>query len=121
MKYRELPLIQELRKMSDKDHAEAVAQIASSWIGSPMAQVLGSILQAVEAGLLEGITHGVDVEKKVGGLQALREIRKALVSLLPVQEQPLAEAQLELVAEEPYMLYDDAGFSVPYPKSQTGA
>jgi hypothetical protein len=121
MKYAPLPFIQSLEglRQTKPDHAEEVLkQTIKAFFGSDAAQILASRLRDLEGEAMEAIASGSAVERNVGRLSVIKDIRDSYAALLPDSDKDQAEMLEEEAVEEFAVPVSD--FLIPYPEPHSG-
>lgn len=121
MKYAPLPFLQAIEGLQTQDPEQAkevLKQTIKQFFGSDAAQTLAGCLRAIESDALDSIRKGEQVERNVGRMSAVEDIRGYLAALLPDSEKDQAEI-LEDEGIEEFAVHSD--FLIPYPDTRSGA
>ena len=122
MKYTPLPFIGQLAVLESENpkHAQEVLNYTvKQFFGSDAAQILANLLRVYEREAMEAIGHGFNVERNVGRLSLIRDIRDSYTEMLAASEESQA-AMLEAEAEEEFAT-TPSDFLIPYPGSEAEA
>lgn len=125
MRLRDLPVVTEIKTLLEREPARALAyqnQIVIDLYRQPGFQLVAAILQTVEKNALDAIRAGAttekNVERAVGRIAAVEEIRKLFVSLLPAETEVQGlEGEEELELDGIYSSLP-SGFDIPPPAGE---
>jgi hypothetical protein len=121
MRYRPNPFSIKLAELQSEDPEQArkfAEAVGSEFFASPAAGLLAQFLQNVELSALANVKLGKDVDKSIGRMSLVEDIRTFFVSLLPEDDRADGEVVLDAELEEGYL--PETGFSVPYPVFTSG-